>query len=126
MEHPDSALLALGSQFEAAWTKEKAFIDATNYNAPEREDDDDLDNALIAHADAISEIVDKIKVLQARTIEGLLVKARAVSWCHDGNLSAEFVAREYGEHATDVLLLWSIALDLVGMAGQGPKLREAA
>jgi hypothetical protein len=70
-----------------------------------------------AATDASSEIVDQIKKIRAKTIEGLRAKALAVYWCHCGDVAAEYIALASDEDGTDVGLFWSIGLDLIAMEG---------
>lgn len=72
-EHADAELIALGREFEAAWAHERKVNDTGS--------DDDVEAA----CDATGAVADRIEATPARTLEGFKVKARAVSWCHDGN-----------------------------------------
>jgi hypothetical protein len=120
-DNPDAALLALGEKFEAAWTRQQIFVDETKFNDPDREHDDEIYEAFDRFSAVVGAIVDKILLTPAMTVEGMMVKARGISWCHCGDLSAEWVALAKREDTTDVSLLWSIALDLVAMTGQGAR-----
>ena len=63
-----------------------------------------------------SSIVDLIERSQARAVEGLVVKAKAVRWCRTGDLSDE----ELSGAATDTRICQSILVDLMAIAEAGP------
>lgn len=104
--HPDATLLELKAKLTEAWLHER-----TVFARPHTEEEAEAVKA------ASSEIVDQIKQIRARTIEGLRAKALAVYWCHSGDVAAEYVALASDEDGTDVGLLWSIGLDLIAMEG---------
>lgn len=57
-----------------------------------------------------SEIVSQIEDSRATTLAGLMVKAKAIHWCHSGDL--DFDGEDY---ATDSRLMHSIVRDLLGL-----------
>lgn len=77
-----------------------------------RNDHSDAANVSIDDAyTACCEVTRAIALLPAHTFEGLLVKARAVQWCHCGEPTT---AENLNEHATtDVRLAASIIRDLL-------------
>lgn len=114
-KHPDALLLDLKAKLIEAWINERA-VHARAHADEEGQ----------AAVDATSEIVDQIKQIRARTIEGLRAKALAVYWCHSGDVAAEYVALASDEDGTDVGLLWSIGLDLIAMEGHDVPKKGAA
>ena len=80
----EAELLRLGAEFELAWDRQAACERAT---AP-ADSPDDVHDALYAAFEtayhATSAIVDKIEGIKATTLDGVLVKLRACSWCHSG------------------------------------------
>lgn len=102
--NPDAMLLALKASLLEAWANERTLTSGPHSY-----------EQFIEANDATSQIVDQIKHIRARTIEGLRVKALAVYRCHRGDVSAEYASLARDEDATDVGLLWSIGLDLIAM-----------
>jgi hypothetical protein len=107
---PDHELLVLGAAMEESWTAENRHDAATR---------DDFSQQACDEHEAIcaitSSIVDRICALQATTLAGLLVKARAVSWCHCGDaIEINSFAVKYGA-TTDVILAASLTRDLLQM-----------
>ena len=103
---PDAELIALGERLRAAWSADKATIDrlrGIDTHAAYAEID-----ASIA---ACSAIVADIESMRATTLEGVKVKALAVSWCHSGE---PFDDESFSEQATtDVRIVSSILNDLL-------------
>jgi hypothetical protein len=99
----DAALLSLGEKLRAAWANEVAIMDMLA-------DDQSLDaDETYEAANAVcSELVEQIETLPARTLEGMKVKALAVSWCHSG---AEWKQLTQGR-TTDIRLAESILRDI--------------
>lgn len=104
-EHPDAALLELGRELDAAWAAERVA----------RDDDSDPEGVLgDAAADVSAAVAHRIEKVPARTLDGLLVKARAVAWCVCGD---EFTPEE--DATTDLRLAHGIVEDLRRIAGEG-------
>jgi hypothetical protein len=70
--NPDAALILLGHQLRRAWVFERS-----QENAGDAEIEKALDNT--------AAIADEIEQIEAKTIDGLRVKAMAVLWCHSGD-----------------------------------------
>jgi hypothetical protein len=106
--HIDAELLRFGAQFDAAWRAESL--------AEEKAGDAEFQTA----CDVTSDVVDRILNIQARSIEGLCVKARALSWCHSGEFDGflpEPGDMMMNDGTTDMRLADSICRDLVALAG---------
>ena len=71
--HPDAVLLALGAELDARWAAERIASKTV-------ESDEELDR-ICEHTGAIAH---QIAGTPATTLAGYRVKARAISWCHDG------------------------------------------
>ena len=99
--HPDAALLRLGAELDAAWLHQEA--------AAKSMSDDEFE----AMMDAGGVLVDRIEHLPARTLEGLLVKARAISWCNSGEEIDPDRFSPYPSATTDARLAASIVRDLL-------------
>lgn len=110
-DHPDAALLALGARLDAAWVVER------NLGADCRADDTpEKDAAFEKTFDACSSVVEQIEDLTATTLAGVIVKARACWWCHDGE---PFEDNSLNRQATtDVRLAAGILRDLLAMGGK--------
>ena len=89
---------------DAQWARELALIC----------DDGDCRDGYEAANDAASAVVRQIEQLQAHTLEGLRVKARAVMWCHQWGRHDPFSLAE--QRSTDVRLAEAIVRDLVGVS----------
>lgn len=98
----DKALIDLGRRLDEAWASQIS-IDAGGDS-----------NAQDAAYEVASGIVRQIeKAPAAVTVRGLKVKAKAVSWCLDGE---PVVAGEFaGEETADIRLLTAIARDLLSI-----------
>lgn len=101
----DAELTRLGAELEAAWSVEAA-------DAERCETDEELE-AVMARA---GDIVDRIEHLPASTLAGLKVKARAVSWCNQGEEIDPNRFNPYNGATTDGRLAASIVRDLLGRA----------
>src|SRR3712207_4080015 len=103
--HPDAELLRLGEELDRSWRAQRATEAAWNregYHASDEEVD--------ALVDETGRIVEQIMKQPATTLEGLKVKARAVSWCADGYLSKP------EDHETlDVRLAMSMVYNLLDL-----------
>jgi hypothetical protein len=99
--HPDAELLRLGRELEEAWARERATV------RPAASDDE-----VNAVFNVASEIVGEIEALPATTLEGLRVKTRALSWCHDG----EGIDFRDEQDTTDLKLANGIVRDLLALA----------
>jgi hypothetical protein len=65
----------------------------------------------------VDEVVDAIEALPARTLQGLLIKARALTWCRCGQpVTAEELA-DRTCRTTDMELIAAIIADLTAMGG---------
>lgn len=100
----DVALVVLGQELER---REAAFQAALE--TPHR----DLDSTIDAHCESVGEIAQEIVATPAKTLAGLMVKAKALAWCL-GEESIEDVLEEQG--TTDDQLAYSIVRDLLRMA----------
>jgi hypothetical protein len=105
--HPDAELIALGREFEAKWARERELykpeVIAHSLAAEQASDE-----AYFATAAA----VERIEKLPAHTMEGLRIKARAVSWCHGG----EYVSMGGSKYpTTDIRLDQDIIEDILRM-----------
>jgi hypothetical protein len=96
----DAELISLGRQFQAAWAVEQAGFS--------REVDDETANALVKPCTDLAHCIERIP---ARTVDGLLVKAMAVNWCHCGEFD------EFGQ-TTDEPLAAGITKDLLVLAAR--------
>ncbi len=102
----DATLLRLGDELDRARAREKALIDSKTSG-----------DTYEAAYNATSCVVDQIEKQQARTLEGVQVKVRAVMWCHQGEPAAAVPFRlSHYQRTTDVRLAESIVLDLAGMS----------
>ena len=101
----DAEIIGLGAELDTAWARERALGDS-----------DDSGEAFEVAWFATAAVVAKIEQHQAHTLEGLRVKARAVMWCHQGDEmdGEQFSLSE--QQTTDIRLVESIVLDLVGVA----------
>lgn len=105
---PDAELIQLGEAFEAAWRAERG-----EWLLAECKDDITGEAAYARACVAnhtTSAMVDRIMTCRALTLDGLRIKARAVSWCHSGD---PIWNGAFGE-ATDSRLVVSIIRDLLG------------
>jgi hypothetical protein len=104
----DAELIALGAQLEAAWKDQNRAELALDYR------NDPLDPAAIREFERTraiaSAIVDTIEATSARTLAGLRVKARAISWCHCGE-AIELT----DEQTTDIRLAQTMIADLLAV-----------
>ena len=98
---PDAELISLGHQFQAAWAAEQAgFL---------RPVDDATADALVKPC---TDLAHRIERLPAKTLDGLMVKAMAVSWCHCGEFE------EFG-NTTDERITAGIVRDLLALRAEG-------
>lgn len=110
-DSPDAALLALGAALDAAWLAEKA--EDLRYRQTREWGDD---TAFLR----CKSIAERIACTPAYTLDGLRVKAKAISWCH----CAESVdLAPTLAHTTDLQIAHSILRDL-GLAIVDPEERE--
>ena len=121
----DATLLELGRQLEAAM----AHLNFAYSLIPDFDDDVAVAAERFAHEahTRTGEIVDAIIETKATTLDGLNVKARALSWCHGGEF--EGIAESTGNiwfdkegkivretPTTDRLVVDSILFDLIALA----------
>ena len=111
--HPDAPLLQLDDRLSKAWAKENtAWADA------EDEDDDDGPKGLVAVQlnEATRRLVEIIGNTHASTLDGLLVKMRAIAWCRSGRpFDLSDLHHRAGEAPTDMKLLADLLGDLSRM-----------
>jgi hypothetical protein len=96
---PDAELIALGDQFSHlthTWDKLAIQTDHTYANVD-----------IIGLIETINPIEAAIVATPAKTIDGLLVKARAANWSREGHIYPEI------EETTDKKMAWSIVRDLI-------------
>jgi transposase InsO family protein len=101
-------LLQLGKELSAAWTAERQTETLLRRDAPAAE----FERAYRR----TSRIVRKIEKTPAHTLEGLRVKARAVSWCHSGDkisIKTQCANARGDLHTTDLRLMRAIVGDLL-------------
>lgn len=91
----DSVLLALGGHLQKAWTEQRR-LEGTGIEFE-------------AAWNEVSAVVGRIETLPARTLDGLAIKALAVSWCHSGEWPIELK----DDPTTDIRLAQSIITDLL-------------
>ena len=102
----DATLLRLGDELDRAWAHEKALIDSKTWG-----------DTYEAAYNVTSRVVDQIEKQQAKTLEGVQVKVRAVMWCHQGEKEdAESFRLSHYQRTTDVRLAESIVLDLAALS----------
>lgn len=111
----DLALLQLGLALEDAWARDRAAI----RDLPVGEEGD---AALKAQLDETAKIVNAMLALPAHTHIGMMAKARAVLWCHSGNMDE---LRSQGD-ATNSRLAFSIVADLLRGQSDPPAPAPAA
>ncbi len=92
--HPDTELVHLGRELDEAWQAERLAVEEA------------VEGAILRCRD----IVEQIEGRTATTLDGLKVKALAVSWCHDGEPSAWAGHRA---QATDRRLVGGILNDIL-------------
>ncbi len=110
---PDAQILQLGREFDAARAAEKRWFDEVYPSIPV----DKQDAAADVQMDVTGAIVAAIISTRAVTIPGLVVKARAVAYCH-GDDDVHGLERDLVDEspATDTKLLWSLLADLFAIA----------
>lgn len=102
--NPDAKLIRLGREFDYAKAEADRLADSA----------DEIWSAAIERVDPI---VDEIEALQARTLEGLLVKTHALAWCRCGQpVTAEELADRHCR-TIDMELIAGILADLTAMGG---------
>lgn len=105
----DAELIRLGAALDAAWKAQ---------NISEGKDDS---AEFMAAYNFARDIVDRILNVQARSIEGLCVKARALSWCHSGEFEGILPGPgelQVRERTTDICFVDSICRDLLVISGE--------
>jgi len=101
--HPDAELVRLGAELEAAWARQDAAAELAKT-------DDELEELMRPAEEA----VERIEHLPAYTLAGLLVKARAISWCNCGEEIDPDRFCPFQGAATDGRIAASIVRDLLG------------
>ena len=101
---PNAELLRLGAALEAAWAHQEALLPSCT------------DAELATTMAPCSALVDRIEQIPARTLEGLMVKARAISWCNSGEEIDPDRFCPYPGATTDGRIAASIVRDLLGRA----------
>ncbi len=104
---PDAELLALGRQLAVEWARMDSW-DAANPHASDEEVNASLEPGW--------RLIDRIEHMEARTFEGLLVKAQAISWCNSGEEIDPDRFCPYPGAATDGRIAASIVRDLLRRA----------
>ena len=117
--NPDATLLRLGAELDAAFVAENKAWEAAG-----GVDDDHPLNILANQLGlASSGIVKQIEAEHALTLEGLLVKTRALRWCRTGDAAGPEIFGQYDWNnkalATDERLVVILMADLYAMVG-GP------
>lgn len=117
----DAALLAIGALFDAANEREQAA------SVPaEGADEEDLRSAVLdALDDATGVLVDRIIDLPATSLEGLLIKTRALRWARTGGEAGPEIFGYFpgipdlpqGPGSTDERLVIALLADLYRIAG---------
>jgi len=105
-QHPDAELLGLGAQLDIHMKREKALIEMAT--------DENLETTLVIAEICVRDaapVARRIEALQARTMEGLLVRAKALKWSRGEDT---FDLSDYGQTG-DVRLVNSIISDLLAM-----------
>jgi len=115
--HPDAALMALGVEMTAARKWEADLFARGNLTAEE-----ELQITTVS-----LRLLTRILEAKASTVDGLIIKARAISWCHADRF-AGFAKDSALRHrpegpvletpTTDFLVLDSLIFDLFEMAGE--------
>ncbi len=96
---PDAELIALGDRFNHLTDTWDELARQTNHTY------ENVD--IIGLIETIDPIEVAIVATRAKTIEGLLVKARAANWSREGHINPE------KEECTDQKMAWSIVRDLI-------------
>lgn len=102
----DARLLELGQCLDEAWARERETCNAIKAHGHDNPCDE-LEAAFDTAYKVCGGVVDEIMAMPASTLEGLKVKARAVSWCHSGE---EVILGD--QNTTDMRLVASILRDL--------------
>lgn len=102
LQSPDATLIALGDKFN--------HLTATWDDLARRTNDTYENVDIIGLIETIDPIEKAIVATPAKTIEGLLVKARAANWSREGRINPEL------EQSTDQKMAWSIVRDLIGLS----------
>lgn len=97
----DAELIALGHQFDHLTKIWDELARRTNHTY------DNVD--IIGLIETLDPIEAAIVATRAKTIEGLLVKARAANWSREGRIHPET------ESSTDKKMAWSIVRDLIDL-----------
>lgn len=103
--NPDAELLRLGAELEAAWAGQDAAAELA-----------ETDEELGVVMDRAGRFVARIEHLPAYTLAGLIVKARAISWCNSGYEIDPDRFCPYPGATTDGRIAASIVRDLLGRA----------
>lgn len=110
--HTDAELLRLGAELDEALARQNA---AWAASAGELNDEGPLTLKSHAAFDECGGIVDRIELVTATTLAGLLVKAKALAWCRSDD---PMTAETFGDHpTTDVRITASILADLRRLGG---------
>jgi hypothetical protein len=106
--HPDAELMRLGVDLDAARAVEDAFFAVYRHNTDEENE---------AATEPCSILVDQIEDIAATTLDGLMVKVRALMWCRVGEpMDLDDFCDGYPlGPSTDVRLVVSIIADLTRM-----------
>ena len=102
LQSPDTELIALGAQFNELTRTWDDFARRTNHTY------NNFD--IVGLIEFIDPIEATIVATRAKTLEGLLVKARAANWSREGRICPE------AEESTDLKMAWSIVRDLLDLS----------
>lgn len=109
--HPDAELLRLGRLLDQAWMAERH-----TYDAAAGSHTTDTETNYEEACGLTSGFVEQIEAATATTLVGLLVKARACSWCHNGESMRD---EDFGEQpTTNIRLAVGVIRDLLAMQGE--------
>jgi hypothetical protein len=107
--HPDAKLLDLGRLMEKARAEEQVAWDIA---AGEDDDDGPLTMQANALYGAVAAVVVQIEQVPATTIDGLLVKMRALDWCRCGDPVTVLDIDPRPDPATDTRIMVGLIQDL--------------
>jgi len=116
-DHPDAALLALGIEIAAVRKRHAGLYDASGITN---------EQALVMSTEMLT-LLTRVIEAKAQTLEGLKVKAQAISWCHasrfagfarDSALQMVDGELKEGNPTDDFRVLDSLLFDLFALAGE--------
>jgi hypothetical protein len=110
--HLDAQLLRLNAQPTDAWAQENH---AWAVAEGEIDDDGPLTIRASEAGDVSEAIITRIENMPALTLDGLLVKLRAASWCRSGHAFSIWDLDQSQNPSRDIRLLASVIADLSSM-----------